>query len=92
MQTLISVNPTVGFTKEGEGVPPCFEFNLNVELKEQAGIDPFPDCLPEQASMKPAWSKQLVDPLSLFLPPVTLFTTCHVCACSLLCCWVPWST
>lgn len=60
MQTLISVNPTVVFTKEGEGVPPCFEFNLNVELKEQAGIDPFPDCLPEQASTMPKQSSRLV--------------------------------
>lgn len=47
LKSLISVKPSVLFTK-GDGLPPSFAFNLNIELNVAAGIPNFPDCLPEQ--------------------------------------------
>ena len=35
------------FAKQGDGVPPPFDFHFNVQLQDHADIPEFPDCLTE---------------------------------------------
>lgn len=45
LQTLVSANPSVNFKDQG-----FFDFNLNLDVMDVAGIPPFPDCLPDMVS------------------------------------------
>lgn len=54
LQTLMSIDPTMEFSNDPEsGNPPVFDFKFNIEMKEGAGIPPFPDCLPERVGDLP---------------------------------------
>lgn len=48
MRQMVSIRPEVEFqNEEEEGVPPTFDFQLNVQLAPEAQVAAFPGCLGE---------------------------------------------
>mmetsp|Transcript_32463 Transcript_32463/g.96906 ORF Transcript_32463/g.96906 Transcript_32463/m.96906 type:complete len:585 (-) Transcript_32463:369-2123(-) len=47
MRQMVSVRPEVEFQNEEEGVPPSFDFQVNIQLKPEAQVPTFPNCLPD---------------------------------------------
>ena len=83
IQALVSAQPAVEFRKEDDGSAPTFDFHFNVELTEDAGIEAFPDCLPDQVKRAVVdrtvldsqghWNQVSKQPITCFRP----LRSCH---------------